>query len=58
MIDELLRSFYQHIASEEYDKALALINDAEGATEEPEKIVIQALKIKQHLQKYLSLGRP
>ena len=48
-----LESFYNFIAFGEFDEALEYIQSAELVDDGPEKVIIQALKLKKQLQKYL-----
>ncbi len=54
MNDKQLQSFYRLIALEEFEQALGLIKAEIEITDKPERIIIQAVKLKQQLKKYLS----
>jgi len=53
MTDINLENFYNLIAFGEFNEALEYIQSAEIADNGPERVVVQALKLKKHLQKYL-----
>ena len=48
-----LENFYNLIAFGEFDEALEYIQCAEVVDNGPERVVVQALKLKKQLQKYL-----
>lgn len=54
MNDNELKSFYKLIALEEFEQALSLIENETEEIDESEKIIVQALKLKQQLKKNLS----
>jgi len=53
MTETDLEKFYNFIAFGEFDKALEYIRTAEVIDTGPERVIIQALKLKKQLQKYL-----
>jgi len=57
MNDKQLKSFYKLIALEEFEQALGLIEAEIEITDEPERIIIKALKLKQQLKKIFLLKR-
>jgi len=53
MTEANLEKFYNFIAFGEFDEALEYIQTAEVVDNGPERVIIQVLKIKKQLQKYL-----
>jgi hypothetical protein len=51
MADSRLKDFYRRIAFGEFEQALKLATGEKILDEEPERIVIQALKLKEILRK-------
>jgi hypothetical protein len=50
-----LEKFYNFIAFGQFDEALEYIQTAEVVDSGPEKVIVQAIKLKKQLQKYLCL---
>ena len=50
-----LEKFYNYIAFGQFDEALEYIQTVEVIDDGPEKVIIQAIKLKKQLQKYLCL---
>jgi hypothetical protein len=55
MSEKKLKSFYKYLSLGEFDKALELVGDVKGPSNDSDKVVILALRLKRELQKYLSL---
>lgn len=55
MSEEKLKSFYEYLSLGEFDKALELVEDVKRPSNDSDKVVILALRLKRELQKYLSL---